>query len=41
LPLTVSQKIQRSELRELARTRPGTRNCIDTRAMKRRRKAVT
>ena len=41
LPLTVSQKIQRSELRELARTLPGTRNCIDTRAMKRRRKAVT
>ena len=41
LPLTSSQKIQRSELRELARTLPGTRNCIDTRAMKRRRKAVT
>ncbi|MEO5845565.1 MAG: AMP-binding protein [Caldimonas sp.] len=41
LPLTVSQKIQRSELRELARTLPGAANCIDTRAMKRRRKAVT
>ncbi len=41
LPLTVSQKIQRSELRELARTLPGAPNCIDTRAMKRRRKAVT
>ena len=41
LPLTVSQKIQRSELRELARNLPGAPNCIDTRAMKRRRKAVT
>ncbi len=41
LPLTVSQKIQRSELRELARMLPGAPNCIDTRAMKRRRKAVT
>src|SRR6185369_8655403 len=41
LPLTVSQKIQRGELRELARTLPGAPNCIDTRAMKRRRKAVT
>jgi acyl-CoA synthetase (AMP-forming)/AMP-acid ligase II len=38
LPLTVSQKIQRSELRELARSLPGTPNCIDTRQMKRRRK---
>jgi acyl-CoA synthetase (AMP-forming)/AMP-acid ligase II len=41
LPLTVSQKIQRSELRELARNLPGAPNCIDTRPMKRRRKAVT
>ena len=41
LPVTVSQKIQRSELRELARNLPGAPNCIDTRAMKRRRKAVT
>ena len=41
LPLTVSQKIQRGELRELARNLPGAPNCIDTRAMKRRRKAVT
>jgi len=41
LPLTVSQKIQRGELRELARSLPGAPNCIDTRAMKRRRKAVT
>jgi acyl-CoA synthetase (AMP-forming)/AMP-acid ligase II len=38
LPLTVSQKIQRGELRELARTLPGTPSCIDTRQMKRRRK---
>ena len=41
LPLTVSQKIQRNELRELARSLPGAPNCIDTRAMKRRRKAAT
>jgi len=41
LPLTVSQKIQRGELREMARNLPGAPNCIDTRAMKRRRKAVT
>ena len=38
LPLTSSQKIQRGELRELARGLPGTENCIDTRQMKRRRK---
>jgi acyl-CoA synthetase (AMP-forming)/AMP-acid ligase II len=38
LPLTVSQKIQRSELRELAKKLPGTPNCFDTRQMKRRRK---
>ena len=38
LPLTVSQKIQRGELRELARSLPGKSNCIDTRSMKRRRK---
>ena len=38
LPLTVSQKIQRGELRELARNLPGTLNCIDTRELKRRRK---
>ncbi len=41
LPLTVSQKIQRGELNATARTLPGKPNCIDTRAMKRRRKAVT
>ncbi|HWK83941.1 MAG TPA: hypothetical protein VNS61_09395, partial [Caldimonas sp.] len=38
LPLTVSQKIQRSELRELAKKLPGTTNCYDMRQMKRRRK---
>ncbi len=38
LPLTVSQKIQRGELRETARTLPGKPNCVDTREMKRRRK---
>jgi acyl-coenzyme A synthetase/AMP-(fatty) acid ligase len=36
LPLTTSQKIQRGELRELARTLPGHANCIDLRAMKKR-----
>ena len=36
LPLTLSQKIQRGELRKLAPTLPGQPNCIDTRAMKRR-----
>ena len=38
LPLTVSQKIQRSDLKELARTLPGKPNCIDTRPLKRRAK---
>jgi acyl-CoA synthetase (AMP-forming)/AMP-acid ligase II len=36
LPLTASQKIQRGELRVLARALPGRENCIDTRALKRR-----
>lgn len=36
LPLTTSQKIQRGELRELARALPGHANCIDLRAMKKR-----
>jgi len=36
LPLTTSQKIQRGELRELARVLPGHANCIDLRAMKKR-----
>ena len=38
LPLTVSQKIQRGELREMARVLPSKPNCVDTREMKRRRK---
>jgi acyl-coenzyme A synthetase/AMP-(fatty) acid ligase len=38
LPLTASQKIQRGELRELARTLPGKPNCWDMRELKRRRK---
>ena len=38
LPLTGSQKIQRSELRELAKKLPGTSDCFDMRQMKRRRK---
>ena len=36
LPLTGSQKLQRGELRTLARSLPGQPNCIDTRSMKRR-----
>jgi acyl-CoA synthetase (AMP-forming)/AMP-acid ligase II len=36
LPLTLSQKIQRGELRALAQALPGQSHCIDTRAMKRR-----
>jgi acyl-coenzyme A synthetase/AMP-(fatty) acid ligase len=36
LPLTASQKIQRGELRDLARALPGQSNCIDTRSMKKR-----
>jgi acyl-CoA synthetase (AMP-forming)/AMP-acid ligase II len=36
LPLTPSQKIQRGELRDLARSLPGRPNCIDLRAMKKR-----
>jgi acyl-coenzyme A synthetase/AMP-(fatty) acid ligase len=36
LPLTPSQKIQRGELRELARALPGHANCIDLRSMKKR-----
>ena len=36
LPLTASQKIQRGQLRELARALPGEGKCIDTRRMKRR-----
>ena len=36
LPLTASQKIQRGELRELARALPAQPNCIDTRSLKKR-----
>ncbi|HEY5299726.1 MAG TPA: AMP-binding protein [Acetobacteraceae bacterium] len=36
LPLTASQKVARGELKEMARTLPGTVSCIDTRALKRR-----
>ncbi len=36
LPLTASQKVARGELKEMARTLPGTASCIDTRALKRR-----
>ncbi|MEJ7931309.1 AMP-binding protein [Ramlibacter sp. AN1015] len=36
VPLTLSQKIQRAQLRELARTLPGQDGCIDTRALKKR-----
>jgi hypothetical protein len=38
LPLTGSQKIQRADLRELAKKLPGSPNCFDMRQMKRRRK---
>ncbi len=36
LPLTPSQKIQRGQLRDLARELPGSSGCVDTRALKRR-----
>lgn len=36
LPLTPSQKIQRGQLRDLARALPGQAGCVDTRAMKKR-----
>lgn len=36
LPLTASQKIQRGQLRDLARALPGQAACVDTRAMKKR-----
>ena len=39
LPLTLSQKIQRGELRALAQSLPGAPHCIDTRALKRRQAA--
>jgi acyl-CoA synthetase (AMP-forming)/AMP-acid ligase II len=36
LPLTATQKLQRGELKALARGLPGTRGCIDTRHLKKR-----
>jgi acyl-CoA synthetase (AMP-forming)/AMP-acid ligase II len=36
LPLTATQKLQRGELKTLARGLPGTPGCVDTRHMKRR-----
>jgi acyl-CoA synthetase (AMP-forming)/AMP-acid ligase II len=36
LPLTVSQKIQRAQLKSLAASLPGQKNCIDTRYLKKR-----
>jgi acyl-coenzyme A synthetase/AMP-(fatty) acid ligase len=36
VPLTPSQKIQRGQLRELARSLPAMACCIDTRTMKKR-----
>ena len=38
LPLTVARKIQRADLKELAKKLPSQPNCIDTRALKRRRR---
>ena len=39
LPLTVSQKIQRGQLKELARELPGQPHCLDTRHLKKRQAA--
>ena len=39
LPLTLSQKIQRADLRTLAQSLPGSDCCIDTRTMKKRQTA--
>jgi acyl-coenzyme A synthetase/AMP-(fatty) acid ligase len=36
VPLTTSQKIQRGQLRDLARSLPGKPHCIDVRGMKKR-----
>ena len=36
LPLTPSQKIQRGQLRDMARTLPAQPHCVDTRALKKR-----
>jgi len=40
LPLTASQKVQRGELRELAKRLPGTPQCHDMRMLKRRQKRI-
>jgi acyl-CoA synthetase (AMP-forming)/AMP-acid ligase II len=40
LPLTSSQKVQRGELRELAKRLPGTVDCHDMRMLKRRQKRI-
>ena len=40
LPLTSSQKVQRGELRELAKRLPGTPQCHDMRMLKRRQKRI-
>ena len=40
LPLTSSQKVQRGELRELARRLPGSPACFDMRMLKRRKKLL-
>ncbi|MDO4683123.1 MAG: AMP-binding protein [Lautropia sp.] len=37
LPLTMSQKVQRGELRQMGQALPGTVDCVDTRTMKKRR----
>lgn len=39
LPLTVSQKIQRGQLKDLARGMPGQPACVDTRPLKKRQAA--
>ena len=38
LPVTTSQKVQRGDLRELAKRLPGTAQCFDMRMLKRRQK---
>ena len=40
LPLTTSQKVQRGDLRELAKRLPGTPQCFDMRMLKRRQKQL-
>ena len=36
LPLTLSQKVQRAQLKTLAQTLPGQPGCVDTRGLKKR-----